>query len=290
MVHFPHFACIDWSGAVGERQRGIAVAICTIGNEAPQLVRAGHIWSRQEVIDWLLNDMPDGTLVGMDLGPSLPFQDLQGFFPGWKESPANARTLWQLVERICASDPHLSVGSFVDHEEASHYFRRQGKGAGRHFGTGRGRLRITEEAQRDMGLNPYSNLNLVGAAQVGKSSLSGMRVLYRLAGRLPIWPFDPVPDKGSLVVEIYTSLAALEASGRRGRSKMRSFEALNEALTSEAIGSKAVAGTGFIDDHKSDALLTAAWLRRAAFRTGVWNPERMTCEIADKEGWTFGVV
>ena len=31
-----------------------------------------------------------------------------------------------------------------------------------------------------MGCKPYSNFNLVGAAQVGKSSLSGMRMLHRL--------------------------------------------------------------------------------------------------------------
>ena len=51
---FGHFAAIDWSGAVGPRQRGLAVAICAAGSEAPTLVRPGHIWSRAEVLDLLL--------------------------------------------------------------------------------------------------------------------------------------------------------------------------------------------------------------------------------------------
>src|SRR3546814_10514255 len=59
------------------------------------------------------------------------------------------------------------------------------------FGLGRGRLRVCEHGQAAMGLSPQSCFNLVGAAQVGKSSLTCMRVLNRLRGRVPVWPFDP---------------------------------------------------------------------------------------------------
>ena len=82
LTRFSHFAAIDWSGAVGPRQRGIAVAICWPGGGAPELVRPDHVWSRDEVADWLLAAMPAGTLVGLDLGLSLPFADRGGFFPG----------------------------------------------------------------------------------------------------------------------------------------------------------------------------------------------------------------
>src|SRR5690606_6178332 len=99
---------------------------------------------------------------------------------------------------------------------------------------------------------------LVGAAQVGKASLSGMRVLHRLESRLPVWPVDPLPEAGSLVVEIYTAIAALAAGRSAGRSKMRSFAELNAALA--ALGVPSMDGTGPIDDHSADALLTAAWL------------------------------
>jgi hypothetical protein len=284
---FRHFAAIDWSGAVGERHHGIAVALCGEGTAAPGLIRPAHRWSRGEVLDWLLEGLPDDAVVGLDLGLSLAFADRGAFFPGWAESPPDARALWALVERICAGDPHLAATSFVDHAEAAPHFRRHGGREGQHFGGGRGRFRVTEIEQERMGCKPTSNFNLVGAAQVGKSSLTGMRVLHRLAGRLPVWPVDPLPARGSVVVEIYTALAAIAAGRPASRAKLRSYAELNAALA--ALGSDPVPGEGPIDDHRSDALLTAAWLRTAAPRPELWRPAAMTDEIARTEGWTFGV-
>ena len=285
-MRFRHFAAIDWSGAAGERHKGIALAICAEGDTAPKLVRPGHRWSRPEVLAWLTEEMPAETLVGMDLGISLAFADRGAFFPGWAESPANARTLWALIDRLCNDDPHLAVSSFVDQIEIARHFRRHGGREGDLFGGGRGRFRATELAQQAMGCKPYSNFNLVGAAQVGKSSLSGMRVLHRLAGRLPVWPIDPLPESGSVLVEIYTTIAAMAAGRSAGRSKIRTIADLNQALA--ALDSRPIPGEGAIDDHKSDALITAVWLRRHAHRAELWAPEGLTSEIARTEGWTFG--
>ncbi|KQN02502.1 MULTISPECIES: hypothetical protein [Sphingomonas] len=283
---FGHFAAIDWSGAVGPRQSGVAVAICARGAAAPTLIGAEGGWSRTAALDWLANAMPPDTLVGLDLGPSLPFIDQDAFFPGWAESPSDARALWALVERICADDPHLGASSFVDHDEVARHLRRHGGRKGEFF-EGSGRLRMTEEAQRRQGLSPTSNLNLVGAAQVGKSSLTGMRVLHRLAGHVPVWPFDPVPSQGPLIVEIYTTIAARAAGIRKGLSKIRDAEALDVALA--AIGSDPHAPLARYDDHATDAILTAAWLRANADRPELWHPAAMTSHIAQTEGWTFGV-
>ena len=291
MSRFAHFAAIDWSGAAGERHRGIALAICDASGGAPALVLSGHRWSRREVLDWLLEEMPPGTLVGLDLGISLPFADCGAFFPGWSESPVDARALWALVDATCRDDPHLGASSFVDHLAASRYFRRHGGREGAHFhapeaSDRRGRFRVTERAQARMGCKPYSNFNLVGAAQVGKSSLTGMRVLHRLAGRLPVWPVDALPGEGSVVVEIYTAIAAIAAGRTAAQSKIRSVEELNRALT--ALGSASIAGAGPLDDHSADALLTAAWLRSVADRSELWHPCDLTPELARIEGWTFG--
>ncbi|MXP42550.1 hypothetical protein GRI75_12960 [Altererythrobacter soli] len=288
---FAHFAAIDWSGAVGERHKGIAVAICEAGGDAPRLVRPGHRWSRPEVLEWLLQEMPAGTLAGLDLGASLPFADCGAFFPGWADSPPDARSLWALVEEICRDDPHLAASSFVDHEQASRYFRRHGGREGALFhhrdaAHRQGRFRVTEQAQAAMGCKPYSNFNLVGAAQVGKSSLTGMRVLHRLAGQVAIWPFDPVPPRGPVVVEIYTAIAAMAGGRTAARSKMNSYADLNEALA--VLGSPPVRETGPLDDHSADALLAAAWLRTAAPREELWRPNALTPQIARTEGWTFG--
>lgn len=291
MSRFQRFAAIDWSGAAGERHKGLALAICDASGGAPRLVQPGHRWSREDVLAWLLDDLPEGTLVGLDLGASLPFEDCGAFFPGWNESPADAKALWRLVDDLCRDDPHLAATSFVDHLDASRYFRRHGGREGEHFhapdaGHRRGRFRVTEAAQAEMGCKPYSNFNLVGAAQVGKSSLTGMRVLHRLAGRLPAWPFDPLPRRGSAIVEIYTAIAAMAGGRAPGRSKMKSVAELNAALAQ--IGSPPVAGSGAIDDHSADALLTAAWLRISAGRAELWHPAKLTPELARTEGWTFG--
>ena len=284
---FRNFVAVDWSGAAGERHAGIAVALCGLGDSAPSLLRPDQRWSRPEVLGWLCKDLPGDTLIGFDMGISLAFADTDAFFPGWSESPPDARALWALVDRLSAADPHLAANSFVDHPEASRHFRRHGGREGDCFGGGRGRFRVTELAQQAIGCQPTSNFNLVGAAQVGKSSLTGMRLLHRLAGHLPVWPIAPLPQTGSAVVEIYTTLAAMAAGRRAGRSKMRDHAELNAALAQ--LGSAQVRGSGPITDHASDALLTAAWLRTAAHNPQLWSPAAMTPQIAATEGWTFGV-
>ncbi len=292
-ARFKHFVAIDWSGAVGERQRGIAVALCDARGDAPQVMRPAHVWSRQEVLGWLLDGLPPNTLVGLDLGIALPHADCGAYFPGWNESPHGAKALWALVDSICTSEPALGANAFVDHPVVAEYFRRHGQREGARFhdlgaAHRRGRLRVTEQAQAErLGCRPTSNFNLVGAAQVGKASLTGMRVLHRLDGRLPIWPFDPLSGSGSAIVEIYTAIPAIAGGRTAGTAKMRSIEALNTALA--VLGCPPVLGDGPLDDHRADALLGAAWLRTAAPRPDLWEPPSLTPALARTEGWTFGV-
>jgi hypothetical protein len=289
---FGRFLAIDWSGAAGERHRGIALALAAKDGGAPELLQRQRAWSRQEVLDYLRDDLPPDTLVGIDMGLSLPFMDCGAYFPGLHDSPPDARSLWALIDVIAFDDPHLGVSRFVEHSEHAPFFRLPGvEGAlfrcdmAEH---GRGRFRMTEHVQATMGCKPYSNFNLVGAAQVGKASLAGMRVLHRLGDSLPVWPVDPLPPTGSVLVEIYTAIAAMAAGRTAGRSKIRSINDLNAALA--ALDSPPVAGSGPIDDHSADALLAAAWLRHVANDSALWSPPAMTDEIARTEGWTFGAV
>lgn len=285
---FDHFVAIDWSGAVGPRQPGIAVALCGLGGGAPVLVTQQRGWSREAVLQWLRHDLPDNSIVGLDLGASLPFADAGAFFPGWDRSPPNARRLWALIDEICTSDPNLGAASFVADPVASLYFRRNGVSIDPNYGVApSGRLRVTEKRSRAQNLNPYSNFNLVGAAQVGKSSLTGMRLLNRLSGTLPIWPFDPLPASGSVVVEIYTSIAARDGGLPKGRAKMRDAAALDDALI-KLDCTKHAPLAGRYTDHATDAILTAAWLRKVADNPALWHPEGLA-DVAQTEGWTFGV-
>ncbi|WP_232036766.1 hypothetical protein [Qipengyuania flava] len=289
-ARFRQFLAIDWSGARGPVQKGIALALADGAGGPPVLVERGRGWSRSDVLALLREDLPRDTLVGVDLGIALPFADCGAYFPGRDVLLPDAPELWALIDEICADDANLAAQSFVDHPDFAPYFRN-GTLTGAQFGCdgaahGRGRFRVTEHAQALMGCKPYSNFNLVGAAQVGKSSLTGMRMLHRLRDHLPVWPVDPLPGQGSVLVEIYTSLAAREAGRSAAKAKMRSHEELNAALAS--LGSMPVKGHGPIDDHSSDALLTAAWLRRVADEPGRWAPSALTPDLARTEGWTFG--
>jgi len=288
MLHrFTHYAAIDWSGASGQRHRGIALAIIGATDAAPLLVRPGHIWSREEVLAWVVEATPPDTLIGFDLGQSLPFADCGAFFPGWAQSPATARDLWALVDGLCAGEPHLGVGAFVDHPQIARHFRRHGGRQGDLFAAGRGRMRVTEHAQALAGCQPTSNFNLVGAGQVGKGSLSGMRLFHRLPREVAVWPIDPLTARGRVVVEIYTTIAAMAAGRRAGRSKIRTRADLTQALA--ALGCAHAAPDGPVADHAADALITAAWLRLHAARADLWHPPALTPHIAQTEGWTFGV-
>jgi hypothetical protein len=291
---FAQFLAVDWSGAKGPRQKGIALAVARAEGGPPALLAPPDPrgWARSEVLA-LLEALKLPTLVGLDLGISLPFHDAGAFFPGWDASPADARSLWALVDRLCAGHPHLEAGAFLAHPEAARYFRHGAGVEGDRFllpgaVNREGRFRIAEHAQRAQGVRPVSNFNLVGAAQVGKSSLTGMRMLHRLAGRIPVWPVDPLPDEGSVITEIYTSVAARLGGVTGTATKLRDYGSLNDAL--DRLGAPPVEGNGALDDHSNDALLTAAWLRRVHTERALWHPEALAAQVARTEGWTFGAV
>lgn len=275
-----------------ERPKGLALAtIDADPQSAPQLLTPQRGWSRQSALDWLLAHADTGTnmLIGMDLSTALPFCDAEAYFPDWEDSPDNARDLWAMVDKICANDPHLGVHSLVSHPQARRYFRH-GKGdTGDRFGDqGTGRLRVVEHHQRRTKQgNSASCFNLVGAAQVGKSSLTGMRLLHRLNRRIPVWPYDAIPDHGPVIIEIYTSIAARAAGVAGGFSKIRDAPALDAALA--ALNCRQIAPLKRYDDHETDAIITAAWMRTAASDPLLWRPAPLNHAIAAKEGWTFGV-
>jgi hypothetical protein len=288
MTRFTHFAAVDWSGASGLRHAGIAVALIAANATTPELIRPGHRWARAEVLDWLIHKAPPQTLIGFDLGQSLPFADAGAYFPGWADSPPDARALWAMVESLCGHEPDLGATSFADHPDTAPHFRRHGGRTGAAFVPGRGRMRVAEQAQAAMGCAPTSNFNLVGAAQVGKSSLSGMRLFHRLPRDIAVWPIDPLPPSGKVAVEIYTTIAAMTAGRSPRASKIRDADALGHAL--HALGCAAPRLHTPITDHMADALVTAAWARANAMRPALWSPPGLDEKIAQTEGWTFGAV
>jgi hypothetical protein len=282
---FEQYVAIDWSGAKGNRHRGIAIGLCDATGGPPRLIPAPHggLWSRQAVADWLiLTARQAPTLFGFDFSFAPPFVARGGYLPG-DDVPATAPAFWAHVDAICA-DPDLGAVSLLETTHRRHFYFGKADGVKAHFMHNR-----VCEAHYNAGGGgkPSTVYDAIGAAQVAKASFSGMRLLHHIHRQVPVWPFDPPRTAGSLVVEIYTSIAASAAGRPKGRTKMRDLAALNDALT--AIGSPPYAGLT-PDDHAADALLAAAWLRETAPHARYWAPEPLDAQIAATEGWTFGVI
>ena len=90
-----------------------------------------------------------------------------------------------------------------------------------------------------------------------------------------------------MLIEIYTSVATRAAGVPRNRSKIRDHASLDRALTALGASTRPLHR---INDHVTDAMVTAAWLRRASANPALWAPSAMTPQVAAQEGWTFGIV
>jgi hypothetical protein len=280
---FARFVAIDWSGAKGKRHRGIAIAEAR-GVAPPRLIRAGHVWSRDEVLRWVLKEAErEPTLFGFDFSFAPPLVERGEYLIGEPDVPKTAREFWAYVEANC-DDEDLGAASFLETVHRRHFY----------FGIADGvKADFVRFRQCDARLNAQggrktaSAYDAIGAAQVAKASFSGMRLLHRLNGKVAIWPMDPLPTHGSAIVEIYTRIY-LRRAGLSG-VKLRSRAALNLAL--EGLASPPARLRFEPNDHQTDALVTAAGMRTLALQEPrAFDPEGLTPQIAQAEGWTFGVV
>ena len=283
MTAFSSYIAIDWSGAKGNRHKGIAVAEAR-GDGPPRLIRPNHIWSRKEVLKWLIERASkEPTLFGFDFSFAPPIVERGEYLPGEADVPRTAREFWAYVDDK-SDDEDLGAASFLELAHRRHFYFgiADGMKAGfMHFRQCDARL----NAQG--GRKTASAYDAIGAAQVAKASFSGMRFLHQLDGKVAIWPMDPLPEHGSAVVEIYTRIY-LRRAGMSG-SKLRNREALNLAL--EGLGSRPTRLRFEPNDHQTDALVTAAGMRQLAItEPRAFAPEGLTPHIARSEGWTFGVL
>lgn len=293
---FSHFVGIDWSGAKGRRQKGLAVAVAEQGVSAPLLVTPeeagvgkGSVWSRPLLLEWLKSEFlrreDRRALIGIDAAFSLPYQDEGAFLPdlegaGWQ----SAADLWAEVEAKSADEPTFYGRGFVD--TYPDYFLRPGA-RGEKF---KARFRVSEQRAND---GPYklgrmeSPFHLVGPSQVGLSGFSCMRMLAQLAREsgVAFWPFMPTTDAGMVLVEVFSTLF-VRMGGHIG--KIRDAERLNLCLAE--LDSNPVMQTGPIPDHAGDALVTAAGLRVFASQGCYWNPQALSDKVRRTEGWVFGIV
>ena len=279
---FASCVAIDWSGAKGRRHKGIAIAEAC-GDDPPRLIRPSHVWSRQEVLDWLIERASEErTLFGFDFSFAPPFAERGSYLPGEAGIPENARDFWAYVDGK-SNDEDLGASSFLEEVHRRHFYFGIADGVKADFV----RFRICDARLNAMGgRKTASAYDAIGAAQVAKASFSGMRLLHRIDGKVAVWPMDELPASDSAVVEIYTRIY-LRNAGMSGK-KLRSRTELNQAL--KGLGSKPIRLPFEPNDHQTDALVTAAGMRAHLNNPLAFSPPGLTDKLAQTEGWTFGIV
>jgi hypothetical protein len=191
---------------------------------------------------------------------------------------------WEYVEEFCQSDGNLYGGRFFRTANSPHADLVNSPWV-RGLQYSAHHLRATEvAAKKTKGGTPQSIFNACGPAQVGLSSISGMRTLLKLRQQhgqnLSIWPFDELHDTRSMIVEIFPRYFPLS---RNLSPNLLEHTNLNAALS--AFKSKPVQAAPASEDE-GDALLAAAALRHLSIDAALF---RLPIESARKEGWIFGV-
>src|SRR3546814_363129 len=111
------------------------------------------------------------------------------YLPG-DVTAADAKSFWAYVDRVC-DDEDLGAASFLETHHRRHFYFGAADGTKADFL----HHRICEHAFNATGGGKASTIyDAIGAAQVAKASFAGMRLLHRLAGHIPIWPFDFAQD------------------------------------------------------------------------------------------------
>lgn len=183
---------IDWSGRRGPDQRRFLWLAEAVDGE---LVRLEGGRTRAELIELLITeaDRDPNLIVGVDFAFSLPAWYLQ-------QRQLTPRQLWALLadEALTPAMRQLGLTRWMNRPELPFWITGE---AHARLAPGQS-LRRTEQEVRVPGVQPKSVFQLVGAGQVGRSSLYGMGALHRLVSAgFRIWPFEA--SGLPLVVEIF---------------------------------------------------------------------------------------
>lgn len=289
MRNFDQFVGIDWSGAKSPiRTKSIALAFCDQGQEAPKLLQ--HVRSRTAVAEWIegLIENKKRTLIGIDCN----FGYASSIVEKQVSKGAKAQNLWNKVDEVNHDHSNFFAGNFWADKRYASDFWTEGK-MPKGFEMPKRQTEIVC-AQNGYG-RPESPFKLIGAKQVGKGGLSGMRMAHyfklKLGAKIAIWPFDKNYNEAQIVMtEIYPRQFLMRVG--HGTTKVRDIATLNDILPffkSEMIDNKEA-----ITDHDTDALVSAAGLRylcgmKDIIPQSIVNPPSMTLAAQEREGWIFGV-
>ena len=318
--NFTDFIGIDWSGANIKPPKGnpvLAVGHCQSGDDPPRLVlpENGGAWTRQAIADFILAFSQESdrksperrVLIGIDCNFGYCHTvGVRQFGPSY-----SSYDLWQAVEKAATERPADSqdfyAGAYARHPVFGQAFWT--KGPQPDWFIPEKLMRQTEKHCIAQSLGrPESPFKLIGAKQVGKGGLAGMRmVLYlkeKLGSDLCIWPFekDSCGQARTVITEIFPRQFLVRAGFRQ--QKIHSAADFTDALCRLGVRSDAnqvlplLSGLDFVQDRtisdKTDALCAAVGLRMLCGQGehvpfDLFHPPTMTRPAQLCEGWIFGV-
>ena len=173
--NFDQFIAIDWTGARNPVvSKAIAVAVCQKNKTAPEILEGQ--WSRRRVADMIveLAQQSSRILIGIDCNFGYAQQTgLRQFGPDYDYSD-----LWQAVDESSHAEENYFAGPYWQgHPDIFWMSGKMPPG----FTMPR---RVTEQLCGQAGYGwPESPFKLIGAKQVGKGGLAGMRMAYDLKRR-----------------------------------------------------------------------------------------------------------
>ena len=285
---FDAFVAIDWSGARGS-YKGISVARCSRGSGAPRLViPKGRYWTRREIADWLAAELEKDQrlLIGFDFAFSFPFEENLGYFGGRAARTKDIFSLWDFIEERCGDEADFGCANFVKHPDLAPLFWTEGPRPHAWIERKRSVEFVCAEFTKTW---PETLYKLLHSKQVGKASITGIRVLNavrkRVFDHVAVWPFEAVNK--SAFVEIYPTIFRKLAT--RSTAKLKTKSQLDGALAH--FSSKPMPGgsDATLSDHDTDALISAAGLRVLAATAESWAPRDIAQTRIQREGWIFGV-
>ena len=284
---FDAFIAIDWSGA-NRAYNGIAVAICRTGGTPPEVIPPSrNRWTRTEITEWLKQRLEDRQrlLIGFDFAFGFPYETC-GYLGGHAAGVDNIFALWELIEAKSNGDADFGCSQFVADPIYSTLFWT----AGPKPKVWVERKRHTEHVCAELTkTRPDTLYKLLHSKQVGKASITGIRVLHHVRSckghRVAIWPFET--PRTSAVVEIYPTMFRKRATG--SVAKIRTMADLNLALG--VLDSDPIRNTRRVrlSDHETDALISAAGLRLIAREPDAWTAPQSGSICVRREGWIFGI-
>jgi len=286
-VSFDAFIAIDWSGAKGARQRGIAVATALPSADYVILDRCGSgAWSRLELLEWLQNELRryERALVGFDFAFSFPYDEALGYLAGKCRDVENHLSLWKLVDSLSESiDSRNFYGAgIIDHKTySSLFFRGKRK-------TSNDWREINRQTEKACPQQPSCIFRLVPYQRaVCKASLAGMRFLNALKARegdrVAVWPFER-SYAAHTVVEIFPTIFRDEQYGTRDKVEGRK---LNFDVSIRHGEKRHRANSKELGSDDTDALISAFGLKQLA-KSG-WQPKSVDHRVISREGWIAGV-